>query len=227
MTTKIGSTDGGERKRALSDALPPAKKLKTTTPDQVQHLDDSHVPPGWLDTSNTQDAALQSLQLTYHKGDMFGGAPRGCVLVHACNTQGHWGAGIAKAFKIQYPVAYTDHNNFCTKDHSKSNPVPTGTTQLLAPRDENMGHWIGCMFTSAKYGKGKDKSDRIIRNTFESMQMLLQLISQVDEEISEIRMCKINSGKFGVPWEKSEEAIKSITLKPGWRSTIQVWEPAE
>ena len=225
--TLLRSTAAGKLKRTLSNDLLPTKKLRATTKQQMQHLDYSNVPSDWLDASNHQDADQQSLELTYHQVDIFADAPKGCVLIHACNTRGHWGAGIAKAFKQQYPNAYVDHNKFCAKDHTNKYPVQTGTTQLLAPCDGDMDHWIGCMFTSAKYGKGKDKPDQIIRNTIESMQMLLELISQVDKAISEIRMCKINSGKFGVPWEKTEEALRCIALKPEWRSKIEVWEPKD
>ncbi|KAF9694350.1 hypothetical protein EKO04_007611 [Ascochyta lentis] len=214
-----------------SSSPPPSKKLKTTTKVSSRHLDYTHLPAGKLQVSVTARIApradRQSLQLSYHTGDMFADAPRGTLLVHACNTQGHWGAGIAKVFKGIYPKAYADHNKFCTKDRSKTSPVSTGTAQVLAPRDGDAQHWIGCLFTSAKYGKGKDKPDAIICNTVKSMQMLLELISQVDGEIAEVRMCKVNSGKFGVAWEKTEEALKSIALKPEWRKKIEVWEPAE
>lgn len=208
----------------MSDSLPSAKKTKASTDNGLRHLDYTHVPSGWLDPSAKQDTKPQSLQLTYHTGNMFADAPPGTMLVHACNTQGHWGAGIARAFKQLYPQAYTDHNTFCTKHHTKSNPLATGTAQLLAPRDGDKQHWIGCIFTSAKYGKGKDKPDQIIKNTADSLSMLLQLISQVDGEVGAIRMCKINSGKFGVPWDRTEEVLKGIVLKPHWRTRIEVWE---
>ncbi|KZM27141.1 ADP-ribose 1''-phosphate phosphatase [Ascochyta rabiei] len=218
-------------KRMAADSPPPAKKFKATTEHSSQHLDYTHVPAGKLEVSdtakNSPGAHQQPLQLSYHTGDLFADAPRGSVLVHACNTQGHWGAGIAKAFKNIYPQAHADHNQFCTKGHTKARPVPTGTAQLLAPRDGDAQHWIGCLFTSAKYGKGKDKPDVIVRHTIESMQMLLELISQVKDEITEVRICKINSGKFGVAWERTEEALGSIVLKSGWRARIEVWEPAE
>lgn len=213
-------------KRVPSDSQPPSKKQKMKTEDQRQHLDYSHVPPGRQATATKQDDKQHSLELTYHQGDIFAEVPPGTVLVHACNTQGHWGAGIAKAFKQKYPEAYIDHHNFCSKEHTKSNPVPTGTAQLLGPRDDKQ-HWIGCVFTSAKYGKGKDKPDMIVRNTAKSMPMLLELISQVNKEVAGIRMCKINSGKFGVPWKKTEEVLKNIELEPHWRTKIEIWEPEE
>lgn len=59
------------------------------------------------------------------------------------------------------------------------------------------------------------------------MQMLLELVSQVDDKITEIRMCQINSGKFGVPWEKTEEALQGFASKPHWRSVIEVWALTE
>ncbi|KAJ4311194.1 ADP-ribose 1''-phosphate phosphatase [Neodidymelliopsis sp. IMI 364377] len=214
-------------KKAASDSPPPSKKLKLTTNYHPPHLDYRHVPSDWLDEVEDTQAERKKLQLTYYKGDMFAVAPKGCLLIHACNTQGHWGAGVAKTFKLTYPKAYADHNKFCTKEHRKSNPVPTGSTQLLGPRDGDRQHWIGCVFTSAKYGKAKDKPDVIISNTVKSMQMLLELVNQVDDDITDIRMCKINSGKFGVPWEKTEEALQSIVMKGSWRTSIEVWEPAE
>ncbi|KAF1928072.1 uncharacterized protein M421DRAFT_64030 [Didymella exigua CBS 183.55] len=235
-TRSKASTASGV-KRTAAGSPPPAKRAKANTTDEAHsdeahsdeaHLDHTHISSsGWLNAPSSQEGKSQSLQVTHHKGDMFTGAPQGTVLVHACNTQGHWGAGIAKAFKQHYPKAYFDHNKFCTKDHSKTSPVATGTAQLLAPRDGDKQHWIGCLFTSAKYGKRKDKPDQIIANTAQSLSMLLELISQVDDRVTEIRMCRINSGKFGVPWEKTESVLKSIELKPHWRTKIEVWKPED
>lgn len=228
----MSNTPGdGELKRITSSPAsspaPPSKKVKTVSKAEYQHLDYRHVPSEWPKATAVQSESSKQLHLAYHKGDMFKGAPKGCVLIHACNTQGNWGAGIAKVFKQQYSDAFADHHRYCAKDHSKSNPVPTGTAQLLAPRDAGKQHWIGCVFTSARYGRGKDKPDVIVQNTGKSIQMLLELISQVDDEVSEIRMCKINSGKFGVPWEKTRDAIQSITLQPHWRTKVEVWEPED
>ena len=105
-----------------------------------------------------------------------------------------------------------------------SNPVPTGTTQLLASCDANRSHWIGCLFTSAKYGKAKDKPDVIVGNTIQAMQMLLELVSQ-NEGVTSIRMCKINSGRFAVPWQDTADALTSIELQAHWRTSVEVWEP--
>jgi ADP-ribose 1''-phosphate phosphatase len=209
---------------------PPIKRQKMAAADskQARHLDYTDLPSDWLTTASTETRDPQhvpsKLQITYHQGDMLEQAPKGCLLIHACNTQGAWGSGIAKAFKGLYPKAYAAYRAFCTKEHSISNPVPTGTTQLLAPCDEDRFQWIGCLFTSAKYGKAKDKPDVIVHNTIKAMQMLLELVSQT-EGITVIRMCKINSGKFAVPWEDTVDALASIELKAHWRASVEVWEP--
>ncbi|KAF3003788.1 ADP-ribose 1''-phosphate phosphatase [Curvularia kusanoi] len=212
-------------KRSNSDLQPQVKKQKMNTEHAHQHLDNTHIPTDRLSVPGQPSTDQHPLQLTYRKGDMLVDVPKDCVLVHACNTQGVWGSGIAKSFKRQYPKAYAFHRDYCTKKHTKAKPVETGTAQLLAPLDEDRQHWIGCVFTSAKYGKNKDKPDQILENTNKSIQMLLELISQMGTEPREIRMCKINSGKFGVPWEKTEAIMKGIVLKSHWPTKIEVWEP--
>jgi ADP-ribose 1''-phosphate phosphatase len=197
--------------------------------NSTRHLDYADLPSDWLTTASAEipdpQHAPSKLQLTYHRGDMLEQAPEGCLLIHACNAQGVWGSGIAKTFKGLYPEAYAAHQALCKKRHKASNPVPAGTAQLLAPcDDEDQLHWIGCLFTSAKYGKAKDSPAVIVRNTITAMQMLLELVSQT-EGITAIRMCKINSGKFAVPWEDTADALTGIELKAHWRASVEVWEP--
>lgn len=229
-------------KRPLSSSLsPPSAKRPALSPSDdtpsfkksYAYTDLSQTEPQDEPATDNQDANPQTIQLTYHIGDIFDAPPR-TLLIHACNTQGHWGAGIAKSFKTIYTKAYQLHHRFCAKEHTKANPVPTGTAQLIAPMEgDEDGHWIGCLFTSAKYGKAKDKPAQIVKNSVESMEQLLEMVKMADEErgngkgVDVIRMCKINSGKFGVPWEKTEEVLKGIVLQEGWRRIVEVWEPEE
>lgn len=224
----------GKRPLSASAPGPEAKRLDTTSisDKHPRHLAYTDLPSNWPKdaTQSSTDTPPRSVELSYHKGDIFA-APKNCLLIHACNTQGHWGAGIAKAFKTKYPKAYLTHNTFCAKQHNpKTNPVPTGSAQLLAPVDSGIEHWIGCVFTSAKYGKAKDKPDQILINTGKSVEMLLELVKRANEEgegVEVIRMCKINSGKFGVPWEKTEEVLRGVVMREGWMGRIEVWEPEE
>ncbi|KAL6710101.1 ADP-ribose 1''-phosphate phosphatase [Coniothyrium glycines] len=230
-TSASNTTDAkGKGKRRISASPPPDKRRHTESSTESKHtyLSYKDLPSDW--TSERSDKANETkttkLTLKYNVGNMFS-APTGCLLIHACNTQGSWGAGIAKAFKERYPEAYKVYHNFCAKEHSpKTGAVPTGTALLIPPVDGHEAHWIGCLFTSAKYGKGKDKPDVIVRNTTLAMEMLLALMDKVDG-IAEVRMCKINSGKFGVPWEKTSAVLEAVGNRGGRACIVHVWEPEE
>ncbi|KAF1938401.1 hypothetical protein EJ02DRAFT_457910 [Clathrospora elynae] len=219
----------GKGKRSISASPVPVpekrRDVNGLNRDAPRHLSSKDLPSNWLATSS--DDSLTTLSLTYHTGDIFA-APPNTLLIHACNTQGSWGAGIAAAFKSKYPKAYPVYRNFCINEYNpKSDPIPTGTALLIPPVDIGNTHWIGCLFTSAKYGKGKDKADVIVRNTAPAMQMLIELVNKAEGEIAEVRICKINSGKFGVPWEKTKDALEAITVAEGWKGSVQVWDPSD
>jgi ADP-ribose 1''-phosphate phosphatase len=183
-------------------------------------------PTKVMATSPSHPPTTKTLQITHHTGDIFS-APPDTLLIHACNTRGVWGAGIAKAFKISYPAAHTVHKDYCTKTpFIKSNPVPTGTAQLIVPQNKDgQGHWIGCLFTSAGYGKKKDSAEEILGNTRSAVEGLLEQLKEAKGEIGEVRMCRINSGRFGVEWEKTEEVLRSVVIKEGWMGKVGVWMP--
>ncbi|PVI03165.1 hypothetical protein DM02DRAFT_640764 [Periconia macrospinosa] len=179
-------------------------------------------------TSPTEDDTKR-LTLIYHRGDIFA-APPNALLIHACNTQGSWGSGIASAFRARYPAAYKRYRDYCVKAHNPAtNPVPTGTCLLIPPCETSNGkpkHWIGCVFTSAKYGKAKDTPKMILRNTGQAMTHLLNQVKEAEDNdgcFGEIRMCMINSGKFGVPWKATVEILEDVQVQEGWKDTIEVW----
>ncbi|KAF1846438.1 uncharacterized protein K460DRAFT_283804 [Cucurbitaria berberidis CBS 394.84] len=217
--------DKNNGKRRISDSPPTDERcnVKALKADAPTHLSSKDLAPNWL--TATGNVTSTTLSLSTHQGDLFDQAPPNCLLVHACNTQGSWGAGIARTFRERYPKAYTIYRDFCTKEHNpRYSPVLPGTALIIPPVDSGKSQWIGCLFTSAKYGKAKAKPEAILRNTTPAMQMLLELIRQADE-ITELRMCKINSGLFGVPWEETQEALESIKVREGWRANVEIWEP--
>ncbi|EME40451.1 hypothetical protein DOTSEDRAFT_27104 [Dothistroma septosporum NZE10] len=115
--------------------------------------------------------------------------------------------------------------------------------------------WIGCLFTSRSHGKNKDAETSILTNTYSSMEHLLSLIHSKtyyrsptattpqkgdphnataenhhpnlsNVELLAIRMCKINSGLFNVPWEKTKEILEGMEVKTGWFREVDVVSPA-
>ncbi|ORY16902.1 hypothetical protein BCR34DRAFT_454008, partial [Clohesyomyces aquaticus] len=170
-----------------------------------------------------------TLTLTYHTGDIFS-APPNTLLIHACNTQGSWGAGIAAAFRQRYPSAYRHYRSHCLSHHNPStNPVPRGSFLLIPPCETNPRapkHWIGCLFTSANYGRAKDAPDVILGNTGPSVRGLLEEVGRKESEgveIGEVRMCKINSARFGVEWSRTVGVLEGIRMEEGWRGSVEVW----
>ncbi|KAK4211155.1 hypothetical protein QBC37DRAFT_427521 [Rhypophila decipiens] len=81
-------------------------------------------------------------------------------------------------------------------------------------------HWIGCLFTSKAYGKGRDSPRDILRATSPAMGHLMRLISKErtnskrcggGDGPGEIRMCQINSGLFDVPWKDTKRVVAEMT----------------
>ncbi|KAF9464188.1 hypothetical protein BDZ94DRAFT_523976 [Collybia nuda] len=139
-------------------------------------------------------------------GDIFS-APQNTILVHACNTVGSWGAGIALAFRNRYPVQFQVYKAHC-KEHGQS---LVGTC-LLIPGDH---HSIACLFTSKAYGKHKDKPEAILAATRTAVEDLIKQNIQNKQ----LHACRFNSGKFGVPWEETAMAFQDLDV------SMTVYEP--
>ncbi|KAK0503641.1 hypothetical protein EDD18DRAFT_1344490 [Armillaria luteobubalina] len=141
-----------------------------------------------------------TLKLTYIKKDIFS-APENSILVHACNTKGSWGAGIALAFRERYPEAFTVYNQHC----KEQGPATLGTC-LLIPGER---HDIACLFTLEAYGRQKDSLEQILDATRTAMGDLMRQ----NTEGKKIHACRINSGKFGVPWVDTERILEELGVE--------------
>jgi ADP-ribose 1''-phosphate phosphatase len=141
--------------------------------------------------------------ITYIKGDLFS-APKGSVLIHAVNTQGVWGGGIAKEFKKRFPYSYGEYRKACMQLNHRL----LGAC-LIVTNDE--GYDIACLFTSNGYGQLTDSEESILNATKRSVFELCEATQG-----KELHACKFNSGLFRVPWEKTE----AILLETGKKFTI-------
>ena len=182
-------------------------------------------PPALVPAPTSSKSTPQTISLTYHTGDIFA-APDHTVLIHACNTKGEWGAGIAVAFKTAYPNAYTAYREHCL---SSATTVQTGTCLLIAPCETGTGpkHRIAYLFTSAEYGVKKDGPDEILKNTELAVRDLLVKLKQAKENgdnLGSLRMCKINSGKFGVQWERTEGVLEGIRREEVRGQEVEIWD---
>ncbi|CAD0084750.1 unnamed protein product [Aureobasidium vineae] len=163
------------------------------------------------DDEDSSDDEAPNITLTERKGDLFA-APANTLLVHACNCAGSWGAGIAAAFKKTYPDHFAIYTAHCK---SKTPNSLLSTCLLIPPQPKGAKHWIGCLFTSRKYSRGKDSKDDIMDSTDSALQDMLEQLEDLEKQPTGIWMCKINSGSFRVPWSQTKALIETLTFKGG------------
>ena len=137
-------------------------------------------------------------------------APKGSILIHACNAQGVWGSGIAKEFAKRFPHAYEIYRARC-----KSMKDVVGMCFLIDDGD----YTIACLITSFNYGEHRDFVSTILENTQAAID---DLLIQNDGR-QELHTCKINAGLFGVPWEKTLKILEASEVDftvydPNWVS---------
>jgi ADP-ribose 1''-phosphate phosphatase len=233
-TKNTVDVDDDETKKSLNTS----SKIESTNeePSTESETTNEHEPKN--QTSNPQQPQIT---LTHHHADLFA-APPNTVLCHATNAQGTWGAGIAAAFKKRYPAAFKMYASHCAKWPTSS---LLGTTFLIPPQDKSFSkaeresqHWIGCLFTSEKKGKGKGSKESILEATGDAVRDLVKRVKDVNEDaaaadgpkaggsraaIASVRMCKINSGLFGVPWGATNAVVEGIEVEDGDLKEIEVF----
>jgi|ERR1700677_4174250 len=136
-------------------------------------------------------------KITTVKDNLFN-APKGSIIIHACNTKGMWGSGIAKEFAKRYPRSYACYTEVC----KNQGPALIGTCLLIPGGD----YTIGCLFTSKNYGQFVDSPDKILAATRTA---IADLIKQNTNNLP-MHICKINSGLFRVPWSDTKKILKEF-----------------
>ncbi|KAH0253955.1 hypothetical protein KCU91_g18239, partial [Aureobasidium melanogenum] len=188
-------------------------KSSSSTLTKKQTFKASKEPPAETDSEeeDSSDEEAPNVVVTERKGDLFA-APNNTLLLHACNCVGSWGAGIALAFKKRYPDHFATYEAHCK---SKTPNSLLSTCLLIPPQPTGPQHWIGCLFTSRKYGRGKDSKDDIMDSTDSALQDMLEQLGDMENKPLQIWMCKINSGSFKVPWSQTKALVEALTFKDG------------
>ena len=133
--------------------------------------------------------------ITTVKGNLFD-APKGSIIIHACNCRGVWGSGIAAEFARRFPKARDLYAKIC----QEKGPSLAGTCLLIPAGD----YVIGCLFTSRGYANSVDKPQKILENTEKAIEDLIRQ----NVENRPLHTCKINSGLFRVPWNDTKDILK-------------------
>lgn len=141
------------------------------------------------------------LLLKESSGDVFDTSDK-CMIAHACNCMGSWGAGIASDFRYRYPDAFEKY-----KQHCNSRNV-LGTCLILPLFESSVSiKYIACIFTSYRYGRQRDSTNRILANTETAIEDMIHQIESYELNDITIRMNKVNSGYFGVPWSRTRDVL--------------------
>jgi ADP-ribose 1''-phosphate phosphatase len=122
-------------------------------------------------------------------------APKGALLVHACNCMGRWGSGIAKVFAEKKSKAYVEYQHLCSRG------VTPGMADILS---EN----VGVLFTSKGYASTVDSPAQILTATRLAVNDLLAKCRS--EGLSLVYSNKFNSGLFKVPWVDTEKVLAEV-----------------
>lgn len=149
--------------------------------------------------------------IEYKKMSLFD-APKESIIVHACNSQGVWGSGIAKPFKQNYPVSFEFYKDFC-KIWNERRGTACGLADL-GPFANSEDHWVGWIVTSHNYGPLKDSPELIKIHTTLALKELCKKIYTAhpaeDNPTIEVYSNKFNSGLFAVPWQDSELILNTV-----------------
>jgi ADP-ribose 1''-phosphate phosphatase len=169
------------------------------------------------------------MPIVYKKGSLFD-APRPRTLVHACNTQGIWGAGVAKQVAARYPAAHAEYRRACVAQGASL----LGRSLLLPTDDYVAGKcatWIVCLFTSKSYGANVDTPHEILDATSEALYDLFQKRREYLDTPSAyltFESPRFNAGRFNVPWEETEHVLANVLAAydpSGQKMTWNVWTP--
>lgn len=133
--------------------------------------------------------------IQYKTGNLL--AAKGLIL-HACNAEGKWGAGLALSLKNRFPKSYEEYQYWCDKFGYDL----VGSYMKLKPEYDNQ---IICLFTSASYGDNLPPMEIILANTRKAITALLASLPYN----TTINSNMFNSGLFKVPWDKTEKIINT------------------
>lgn len=133
-------------------------------------------------------------------------APEGAILVHGCNAQGAWGAGIAALFAEKYPRSSQEYKEFCQRFLSINEGY--GAVGLAHLSSQENKRFVGSLITSFGYGRQKDSPAFIIAQTYLAINDFFQTYKTERYGGRPIYCNKFNSGMFKVPWHSTVDIIK-------------------
>ena len=167
--------------------------------------------------ANDRDIMPTKISIEHRNGDLFENVPPVTVFVHACNCKGHWGKGIALEFQKRFPTAFEAQRYYCSQH--KFEEILGKSMLFSLPNSEGpLGpgrHFVACLFNKPEPGPARSEKEilGVLSATKLAMQNLIDGLRDRDlAQIEELRMPKLNSGLFNVPWERTLEVLNELVL---------------
>ena len=157
--------------------------------------------------------------ITYRTGNVFD-APKPRVIVHACNGQGVWGAGVAQQMKAHYPNAYAGYIRALSHRRFAGRHV----RGLGVWSEEDDGTIVVSLITSLGYGRMTDPPDKIVEATHAGLETLLRVPALAGSRCHAIHSPQINAGRFRVSWDRTSDVIEHFLAKHA-KFVWTVWTP--
>ena len=145
-------------------------------------------------------------------------APHGSILVHAGNSQGVWGSGIAAQMRERYPKQYSHYSRLAHGNIGKC--VMDEITGKL--KEE---HIIATLITaSLESANLSDSPDTIIVNTTTALDDFLNYYKDTNSFLP-IYSNTFNSGLFRTPWYRTEFVLHTLCERYGIEWTVCLYNP--
>ena len=139
--------------------------------------------------------------IKYAKMSLFD-APKNSFIVHACNSEGVWGAGIAKEFAIQCPSQYVIYKKQASR-------IGEAVFEIFHDHDAEPHHVVNLITCSIEKYMSTSEEEILINTATALFDFLTFYVEHYPKK--PIYSNRFNSGIFNVPWEKTEKVLKQLT----------------
>jgi ADP-ribose 1''-phosphate phosphatase len=158
---------------------------------------------------------LQKMPLTITEvsGDLTHFATLNAIIAHTCNCVGEAGAGVALTLNDAFPEAIQAYTAYC---NGKTPASIVGQAVMTEISLEGGGVcYLANLLTSKHYGRKKDSPKLILEQTRSALEELRTWVEgkQSRGEMKgsvKVFSPKMNAGYFGVPWDRTYEAIRGV-----------------
>lgn len=132
------------------------------------------------------------------------------IIIHGCNARGVMGAGVAKAIKEKWPIAFTTYKQHLLT-HAHNNTSGLGTWSIVKVEDTLLGGaYVVNAITQLDYGRQPGRIYADVRAIEQSLDSIFQYVIETNLSDMPIYIPKIGCGYGGLDWDSCVRNIVEI-----------------